>query len=94
MKESQQLKNNLDQQNQVIHNHQRLIQIHFLKKLTSHIVHKLNKNINERLKSLSPANRRAKKKVVRSRNNLKTNLLSNYKYQQKINQHKEEIKLL
>ena len=50
--------------------------------------------MNERLRSLSPANRTPKQGIIRSRNNSRTNLSSDYKYQQEIKQLKEEIKLL
>ena len=49
---------------------------------------------NERLRSLSPAIRRPRQGIIWSRNNSKTDLLYNYKYQQKIKQLKEEIKQL
>ena len=55
---------------------------------------KHKKNINERLRSIRLANRRPKKGIIWSRNNSKTDLSSNYKYQQEIKQLKEEIKLL
>ena len=51
-------------------------------------------NINERLRLLSLGNRRPKQGIIRSRNNSKTDISSNYKYQQEIKQRKEEIKLL
>ena len=49
---------------------------------------------NERLRSLSPAIQRPRQGIIWSRNNSKTDLLYNYKYQQKIKQLKEEIKQL
>ena len=58
---------------------------------TNHHENKPNKNINGRLRSLSPANRRPKQGINRSRNNSKNNLSSNYKYQQEIKQLKEEL---
>ena len=61
---------------------------------TNHLENKLSKNINERLRSFSPADQRPKQEIIRSRNNSKTDLSSNYKYQQEIKQLKEEIKLL
>ena len=61
---------------------------------TNHHKNKPNKNVNERLRSLSPANRRPKQGIIRSRNNSKTDLSSNYKYQQEIKGLEEEIKLL
>ena len=60
----------------------------------NHHENKPNKTINERLISLSPANRRPKQGIFRSRINSKTDLSSNYKYQQEIKQLKEKIKLL
>ena len=60
----------------------------------SHNENKPNKNINERSWSLSHANRRPKEEIIWSTKNWKTNLSSNYKYQQEINQFQEEIKLL
>ena len=60
--------------------------------LPNHNENKPNKNINERLKSLSPANQRPKQGIIRSRNNSKTDISSNYKYQQEIKQLKAEIK--
>ena len=39
---------------------------------TNHHENKSNKNINERLRSISPANRRPKQGIIRSRNNSKT----------------------
>ena len=60
----------------------------------NHHENKPNKNINERLRSLSPANRRSNQGIIRSKNNSKTDVSSSYKYQQEIKQLKEEIKLL
>ena len=54
---------------------------------------KPNKNVNERLRGLSPANQRPKQGIIWSRNNSKTDLSSNCKYQQGIKQGKE-IQLL
>ena len=61
---------------------------------TSHNENKPNTNIKERLRSLILTYRRPKQRINRSRNNSKADLSSNYKYQQEINQIKEEIKVL
>ena len=61
---------------------------------TKHNESKPDKTINERPRSLSPANRRPKQGLIRSTNNTKTDFASNYKYQQEIKQLKEELKLL
>ena len=47
------------------------------------------KKINERLRSLSPAEGSPKQGLIWSRKNLKTNLSCNYKFQQPVNQIKE-----
>ena len=54
-------------------------------KSKNHHENKPNKNINERLRSLSPANRRPKQGIIWSRNNSKTDLSSNYKTNKKLN---------
>ena len=55
---------------------------------------KTNKNIYEKLRSLSPTIRTRKQGNIRSRNNSNTNMAKDDEYQQQINELKEEIKLL
>ena len=81
--------NNIDQQNQAKSSANTFEKVNS----TNH-ENKPNKNVNERIRSLSPANQRPKQGIIRSRNNSKTNLSSNYKYQQEIKQLKDEFKLL
>ena len=47
-----------------------------------------------KIKITQPSKSKPKQEIIRSRNNSKTNLTSDYKYQQEIKQFKEEIKLL
>ena len=47
-----------------------------------------------KVKITQPRKSKPKQEIIRSRNNSKTNLTSDYKYQQEIKQFKEEIKLL
>ena len=82
--------NNIDQQNQAKSSANTFEKVNS----TNHHENKPNKNVNERIRSLSPANQRPKQGIIRSRNNSKTNLSSNYKYQQEIKQLKDEFKLL
>ena len=71
------------------------MQIHLQKgNRTSHNENKSKKSINERLRTLSPANQKPKQGIIRSRNRSNTNLSTNYRYQEEINQLNEEIKLL
>ena len=81
--------NNIDQQNQAKSSANTFEKVNS----TNH-ENKPNKNVNERIRSLSPANQRPKQGIIRSRNNSKTNLSSNYKYQQEMKQLKDEFKLL
>ena len=56
--------------------------------------YKTNKHIHEKLYSLSPTIRTRKQGNISSRNNSNTNMAKDDKYQQEINELKEEIKLL
>ena len=53
-----------------------------------------NKNIHEKLRSLSPTIRTRKQGNIPSRNNSNTNMVKDDKYQQELNELKEEIKML
>ena len=57
--------------------------------ITSHDESKTNKTINKILKSLSPANQKPKEGIIWSRSNSKSDISSNYKYQQEISQLKK-----
>ena len=93
IKEEEQLKKNLDQK-KLSYPQALKFNINIFKKVNSTNHHKPNNNISERLRSLSPANRKPKQEIIRSRSNSETNLSFNYKYQQEIKQLKKEIKLL
>ena len=56
--------------------------------------YKNNKNINEKLRSLNPSIRRHKQGNIPSINNSNTNMATDDKYQQEINELKQDIKLL
>ena len=53
--------------------------------------HKTDNNIHKILRSLSPTIRTRKQRNIPSRNNLNTNMVIDDKYQQEINEIKEEI---
>ena len=60
---------------------------------TNYHENKPKKSINERLRSLSPANRKPKQGIIWSRNNSKTDLSSNYDHQPEIETIKKNKKL-
>ena len=96
MKEVEQLKDNLDQARKPGYAQALKSNTNTFEKVNSmnHHKNKPNKNINRRLRSLSPANRKPKQGIIQSTNNSKTDLSSNYKYQQEIKQLNSEIKLV
>ena len=65
MKALEQLKNNLDQENQAMNNHWRQIQIYLGKKKRAIQNDSTpNKTRNERLRSLGPGNRKPKQEII------------------------------
>ena len=82
MKEVEQLKDNLDQARKPGYAQALKSNTNTFEKVNSmnHHKSKPNKNINGRLRSLSPANRKPKQGIIQSTNNSKTDLSSNYKY--------------
>ena len=60
---------------------------------TNYHENKPKKSINERLRSLSSANRKPKQGIIWSRNNSKTDLSSNYDHQPEIETIKKNKKL-
>ena len=56
--------------------------------------YKTNKNIPEKLRSLSPIIRTRKQRIIPLRNNSNNNMVKDDKYQQEINKLRKEIKSL
>ena len=84
----EQLKNNLDQENEAMHKHETQIQIHLQRKYKKPQRNQTQQN-NQRLISLSLANQKPRQEMIWLRNISKFDIKSNYKYQQEISQLKK-----
>ena len=84
----EQLKNNLDQENEAMHKHETQIQIHLQRKYKKPQRNQTQQN-NQRLISLSLANQKPRQEIIWLRNISKFDIKSNYKYQQEISQLKK-----
>ena len=90
MKESEQLKSNLDQQNQNNDKPEGPKQTCLKKQIQQAATEQTHtKKINEKFRPLCPVNGCPKQEFIWSRKNFKANSSSNYKYQLEINQVKE-----